>query len=326
MTTPSGQAPYNDLEFYVLVRGSALLMERRYREPLHRLGERLSPSAGLEVEFKVLTVPKLERAEPSMFYYDLVAGHRQLLGDSRWLDGCSHHRRPDRIPLHEATRLLMNRCSGLLFSLERLERPQFGEEESDFVGRNLAKLQLALGDVVVTCLGQYHWSCRERHQRLCAIPNDWEGLSLTEIRRNHQEGVRFKLHPTRSVQPRAILLERFRSLSELSGKLWLWLESRRLGCSFSSAADYALSQVNKCPEQPGWRNRLVNARDSGLNGLTDARYPRQRLLHALCLLLWSGRAPGAVREFGPIQKELQTDIANLPGLAAAYELLWHRYH
>ena len=164
-----GDLPYNDLEFYVFARGNAILAERKFRTPLHALGVRLSPAAGLDVEFKVLTLAKLRAAGPSMFFYDLLAGHRWVMGHDALLAGCEHHLAAQNLPLHEATRLLMNRGSGLLFSAERLRRERFGPEEADFLGRNLAKLQLALGDVVLAARGQYHWSCRQRHQRLLAL-------------------------------------------------------------------------------------------------------------------------------------------------------------
>jgi hypothetical protein len=51
LRSPEGDRPYNDLEYYVFVRGNALLAERKFRLPLHHLGESLSPEAGLEVEF-----------------------------------------------------------------------------------------------------------------------------------------------------------------------------------------------------------------------------------------------------------------------------------
>ncbi|PYL00604.1 MAG: hypothetical protein DME19_04505, partial [Verrucomicrobia bacterium] len=75
----------------------------------------------------------------------------------------------ERIPLCEATRLLMNRCSGLLFARERLECAEFSPVDADFVERNLAKAQLAFGDAVLTAFGRYHWSCLERHKRLKSL-------------------------------------------------------------------------------------------------------------------------------------------------------------
>jgi hypothetical protein len=45
-----------------------------------------------------------------------------IIGNEPLLAGCEHHRAADKIPPYEATRLLMNRSSGLLFAWERLRR------------------------------------------------------------------------------------------------------------------------------------------------------------------------------------------------------------
>ncbi len=325
---PEGDRPYNDLEFYVFVRGSAVLGERQWREPLHHLGERLSPGAGLEVEFKVLTLSKLRGSAPTMFYYDLVMGHRHIAGSETLLAGCEHHRAAKRIPLAEATRLLMNRCSGLLFSAERLRRPGFGAEEADFVGRNLAKAQLALGDVWLTLNGLYHWSCRERHERL--LRSDLDGLSWAErLRAHHAAGVAFKLHPVRSTETREELAARHAELSELGRQLWLWLEARRLQRDFASARDYGLSSADKCPETSPWRNRLVTWRAFGAAealGGRGARYPRARLLHALSLLLWEPDPLHDLEIRGRLASELRADATDFAGWVAAYARLWSRFN
>ena len=319
LKTINDDQPYNDLEFYVFVHGNAILAERKFRHPLHELGEKLSPAAGLEVEFKVLTLEKLRRSAPSMFYYDLLAGHRWQLGDDTLLAGCEHHRDAAKIPLHEATRLLMNRCSGLLYSAERLARKDFGEAEADFVGRNLAKTQLAFGDVVVAANGQYHWSCRERHTRLTKL-SAVENLPLADLVRHHATGVEFKLHPTRSTEMREALAVRHAELSALGKQLWLWLESKRLGTNFSSPRDYAFFAVNLCPETASLRNRLVNLRAFGAGGLVCGRYPRERLFRALALLLWEQN------EFEKVRSELKTNAVDFAGLVSTYENLWKRFN
>jgi hypothetical protein len=331
LKSPDGDRPYNDLEFYVFVRGNAVLAEKKFRHPLHELGESLSPAAGLEVEFKVLTLAKLRRAAPNMFYYDLLAGHRWQLGDDSLLVGCEHHQDAAAIPLAEATRLLMNRCSGLLYAAERLERAEFGPAEADFVGRNLAKAQLAFGDVLLTAHGRYHWSCRERQQRLaqwCASLKPEAGSfppdAARQLLAHHAIGVEFKLHPHQSTETRATLAARHQELSLLGKTLWLWLESRRLGRAFASPREYAATPANLCPETSGFRNRLVNARASGLAGLADARYPRERLFRALALLLWE---PAALTELrGQVQTALGTTATDRPGLTAAYTGWWNRFN
>ena len=329
LRTGAGDQPYNDLEFYVFVCGNAILAERRYRAALHELGQRLSPAAGLEVEFKILTFEKLRRAAPSMFYYDLVAGHRWLIGDDSLLAGCDHHRDPSRIPLHEATRLLMNRCSGLLFSAERLSRMGFGPEESDFVGRNLAKVQLALGDVLLAAAGQYHWSCQERHKRLLALQPGSNEPWRDAVYGHHSAGVSFKLYPVRSTDSRESLSGQHTQLSALARQLWLLIESRRLATNFTSPREYALSACHKCPETSPLRNRLVNAQAFGPAAALEARgahYPRERLLHALCLLLWEHNALADPSLLQRVQRELNTRAEDSVALVAAYEALWHRFN
>ncbi len=320
LKTPSCDRPYNDLEFFVFIRGNAILAERKFRHPLHELGEKLSPEAGLEVEFKVLTLDKLRRSAPTMFYYDLVAGHRWILGDDSLFAGCEHHRDAVKIPLHEATRLLFNRCSGLLYSLEKLKRKDFGEAEADFVGRNLAKAQLAYGDVLLAAHGQYHWSCRERHARLAKFDFKGDLVCAAPLLEQHAAGVEFKLHPKRSTEPRKDLASRYAELSEHGRCLWMWLESKRLGLLFKAPYDYVMTRVDKCPETSALRNRLVNARAFGAGGLLCAHYPRERLFHALVLLLWGDD------DFEKVRSELQTDQTDFAALVTAYARLWGRFN
>jgi len=319
LKAPAGDQPYNDLEFYVFLRGNSILAERKFRLPLHELGERLSPAAGLEVEFKVFTLGKLRRSTPSMFYYDLVAGHRWQLGEDALLAGCEHHQDAANIPLHEATRLLMNRCSGLLYAAERLTRKVFGEAEADFVGRNLAKAQLAFGDVLLAASAQYHWSCRERHARL-AESSGMENLPLVELTRHHADGVKFKLHPARSMESRDTLAARHAELSVLGRQLWLWLEAKRLNRKFATPRDYADTDIFLCPETSALRNRLVNLRAFGAGGLVCTRYPRERLLRSLALLLWEQN------EFERVRLELRTTAPDFSGLVCAYENLWRQFN
>lgn len=301
-----GDSPYNDVEFFVFIRGPLLLRQAMWNKPLHQLAHALTEKHGIEIEFKLLTLDKLRRSAPSMFYYDLVMGHQWALGDDRMLAGCEHHRDATQIPLHEATRLLMNRSSGLLFAKERLSRADFSAEDADFVARNIAKAQLALGDVLLAAHGKYHWSCLERLKRLPKLPSTLvTELNLTA---HHRHGVEFKLHPLRSTASREELQALHQTLTAAAKTLFLWLESRRLGTAFASPSAYAASRINKCPETKAARNRFINARQFGLGSLLDSRYPRQRLLDGLCRLLWGNDTP-----------TFSTELR-------AYEQLWQRFN
>jgi len=280
-----------------------------------------------------------------MFDYDLVVGHRWIAGDEALLHGCDHHRDPARIPVHEATRLLLNRTSGLLFAAERLARPTFGPVDADFVGRNLAKACLAFGDVVLVVHHRYHWSCLERRQRLRNLvaptteepppatsgpPANLPDVSRERLLALHDEGVAFKLHPTKTAESRESLVARHAEIAAVAHKLWVWLESRRLGENFASAGEYARSRVDKCPETSAVRNRLINFRTFGLATplcAKGARYPRERLLHALPLLLWEYPNASSRSELhARLRWELLARRSDLRGWVAAYERLWHRFN
>jgi hypothetical protein len=326
LKTNSGDAPYNDLEFYVFLRGNRVLNERTYHPTLEELGARLSGEAGLHVEFKVDSLERLRRSPVTMFSYDLVSGHRILFGGENVFAGCEHHRDAVKIPLAEAARLLFNRCTGLLLTKELLQKRELTAEDSDFVGRNLAKAQLALGDAVLAAEGKYHWSCLERKKALAelSIPNapPW----LQEVRTYHAAGVDFKLHPQRIAKSRTDFQTEHEAISWLAREIWLWLESRRLNQTFSSARDYAFDKVEKCNGVPIWRNILLNAKTFGTGGIfsrTAGRYPRERLLNSLPLLLWVPLNDLRVKYF--LQKELRTTASDWQGFVTAYKAVWPKF-
>lgn len=326
--TPAGDRPYNDLEFYVLLRGSTVLNDRRFAAPLAALAHELGAAAGVEVEFKILSRAALCRPPVTMFTYDLLAGHRRVCGEESLLPSGSPHARAEAIPLAEATRLLMNRGSGLLYARELLAGPAPGDDAADFVARNLAKAQLALGDAVLVAFGRYHWSARERARRLAELPAPARMPWLPAVRAAHAEGLRFKLHPTRPDRPAPELAAPLAAVTLLASRVWLWLESRRLGTPFASPLDYAVDPAPKCPETDPRRNVLVNLRRFGWRALLRegaVRYPRERLLRALPVLLWH---PAALDE-PPVQTRLQcwlrTDACSRPGFTAAYRRIWEMF-
>jgi hypothetical protein len=325
LRTNQGDKPYNDLEFYILISGSDLINNRLYHRRVEVLAHELTSKAGIEVEFKLLTLRKLKRSPVTMFYYDLISGHRLIEGDEGWLASCEHHRAAHRIPLHEATRLLFNRCSGLLFSQAKLRQPEFSEEDADFIGRNLAKARLALGDVILAMRREYHWSCRERHKRLRKIEAEGALQSFHPVVPLHAQGVEFKLHPVRSIRSIREFHAELDLLKELSGRLWLLLEETRLAKSFNDLVEYSTDSAAKCPETNSLKNRVINARRFGAAAVIDKTYPRERLLRALPLLLWDPAGSCAVhRPF--LQQLLRTSTSSYSDLVKSYQALWRIYN
>ncbi len=325
---PAGDRPYNDLEFYVAIRGNRHLNEFRYQRRLEVLGEILSHLADAEVEFKITSLAELAARPISMFSYDLISGHRRLWGmASGRLPGCDHHKRPQDIPPAEAARLLMNRCSGLLFARVELGREPLAPAAADFVRRNIAKVQLACGDAVLAAVGQYHWSCLERHRRLerlaLAEPSPW----LDAVLSHHGTGVEFKLHPTAGGLPHGALTTLHGEIAALSLQCWLRLEARRLGRAFPSARAYAEDAGDQCPESSPPINLLLNLRNFGFRlqiHPSPWRHPRQRIFRSMALLLWEPSALAHPTLRGRLETELNVRGHAASHWIAAYRSLWRR--
>lgn len=325
LSTPDGDAPYNDLEFFLLIDGPPRLNEKRYGAAIHALEQRMTPVIGIDVEFKITSLAKLESGDTTMFSYDLVCGHQVVTGPPDLLKNCAHHRDACRIPMHEATRLLMNRCSGLLFAADRLAKPDFSQEDADFTARNIAKAQLALGDVVLATLGLYHWSCLTRHDRLLAVTEI--ALPMAELQEFHSTGVIFKLHPNPHGASRETLAALHHRVSAAAWQVWSWVEEKRLTKPFPSPAAYALGGLNKCPESLPLKNALLRLRTFGprsLIGPDRMRYPRESLLQCLALLLWDRNAGAANMSF--LSRQLGTAATDWQHAIPAYAILWARYN
>lgn len=322
-----GDSPYNDIEFYVAIRGQRHLNELRYGRALEVLGEILTQLAGVEVEFKITSIAELRAMPISMFSYDLFAGNRLLWGDPHRLDGCGHHLMVEQLPLSEATRLLMNRGTGLLLAQEKLSAEELAPGDADFVRRNIAKAALACGDAVLVASGRYHWSCRERHRRLECLagiePTAWHEDLLS----HHVDGVNFKLRPHATTLSRGALTVLHADVTDLVRHCWLWIEQKRLGVEFPSARAYARSPVDKCPGSPRMRNLLLNLRVGGFRPHGQPapwRHPRQRIYHALALLLWDRSAVKDPATLAQLQRELCTSGRTFPELVRAYQAVWTR--
>jgi hypothetical protein len=276
---------YNDLEFYLIVdhRTAVLPAEAWCREQCPRGMREL----GIEVEFKVLTDLALRQAQTSMFIYDLLAAHRLVYGSENFVRTLPPTLSdPSIIPRHEAARLLFNRGSGLLFSSSAL-RAGDDRIRNGFVERNHAKLRMALADAVLAVNGRYHFSCLERHRRLCEpsleVPLNWPELVAW-----HDEGVTFKFHPRHRYPSEAELQETQGKMTRAWLQTFLWVESLRLHQKFSDAAHYAKHPARLFPEMQPWRNLALHVRDRWKRGASLASwfdYPRAPLQRALVLLI-----------------------------------------
>jgi len=325
----AGDRPYNDLELYVAIRGSRHVNEIRYHRRLEVFGEILTHLADAEVEFKITSLAEMAARPVSMFSYDLAAGHRILWGGTSedLLAGMDLHRSAENIPQAEATRLLMNRCSGLLFARAELEKDHLSPTAADFIRRNVAKAQLSCGDALLTAMGRYHWSCRERHRRLEQLVQDRRSAWFNAALRLHAQGVEFKLHPESGDISRELLAEKHAEVTSFALKCWLWLEARRLGRPFPTARSYAEGAFDKCPGSSLFVNMLLNLRADGFRPRVRPapwRHPRQRIFNSLALLLWEPGSTTDPAHQRRIETELNARGSTLGDWVTPYRLLWNQ--
>lgn len=269
---------YNDLEFYYFgdAPGEAALDEWRHE------GER---RLGIEIEFKVMSPDALQRARPSMFYYDLLSRHVPVAGDAAWAGGLpAVLSDAAAIPPEEAARLLVNRGMSLL----RCLRWSAGEIHlpEGFCDRIAAKLKMALADAVLCVTGRYHWSCLERDRRAAALPAD---VPLRErLRSMHAEGVTFKLRPRHEGLAPSDWRLPLEELRQAWLSTFLWCEGRRRQGSFAGARGYAAQRGRLFPSEARGANILRHLRDFRRRGrvpfsLSD--HPRAAVWKSLALLL-----------------------------------------
>lgn len=300
---------FNDLDYFIFT-DKAMAPELLAAVKLWEADE--SARLGIDVEGKCLAVSELIHATESMMFFDLVRGHRVVLGPEDYLSEYSHNLDASCIRVEEATRLLWNRGSGLLFAKADLLRGH----DLPVIHRNQSKLKLSLGDAILCAQGRYHHLAKERHQRLKSTPNvSSDVLSL------HEEGLGFKLHPT----PAPALKELRDTQSTLTTvwlRLYLELETDRLGHSFDDALSYVDYRGRLYPDRSIFRNVLIGVRDrlkrgGGLYPIWD--YPRGALQRVLVLLLSEHNLRARAAQC------LGAHDASEASLVDLYRRWWHMY-
>lgn len=291
---------YNDLDYFHFTDAPddpelAAWCARVEREETEALG--------VDVEIKRLRAGEVAAGLETMMFADVVAGHVAVAGDAGFLTRLS----PDftRIGAAEATRLLWNRGSGLYFAR--------CSEDGGFIERNHAKLKLALGDAWLCLEGTYVPKCRERGRRLAEMK--WPA-GLEVLGPWHAEAVEWKFKPSGGSRPLEVLREESDELAGMWEKMWLRVESKRLGRELPDLSAY-LDVRRIFPEEPAWRNLLLAVRDRMKRGgfLRPVRdYPRGALMRALpCLLELGGRREIDAARYLPKVTEKE------------YERWWHHY-
>lgn len=310
VTKPDGEPGFfNDLDYFIFTdHPDDPLMLRALREWERVESEKL----GIDVEGKYLRQSELDQTAGSMMFYDAVTAHTIVEGPQDFFQPYRALANPATIEPIEATRLLWNRGSGLLFARTDLEK---GGDLS-VAHRNQAKAKLALGDALLTLRGKYCTYARDRQNALREQADiDPRIVAL------HQEGISFKLGPTPTPQA-DVLMATQAELTALWLPCFLEVESARLSSRFAAPADYANYCGKLFPTTSSWRNLLLGLRDrmrrsGSLRPRSD--YPRGALQRALVLLL------EPEPDYSRISHIFGERVTSLQQAVMHYTKWWHYY-
>ena len=300
---------FNDLDYFLFATEPD---DEALRAVVHGIEKDGTEELGIDVDVKIEKMESLAAPEDSMMIYDVAAGHVIVYGDENYLTSRWPQPDPTNIPLIEASRLLWNRGTGLYFASCRIPN----EVERRFVERNHAKFKLAAGDALLCAMGKYHWSFRERQKRFAALEEDPFGVK--EI---YEEGVAFKFAPKDGALSWEELAEENARLSELWTKLFLHVESERLGVEFADASAYVEGRERRSPEVPRWKAPMFAVRDflryrKFVGPVWD--YPRAGLFRSLFCLL-SKDLPSPAKFLGKVSGD------GRDAFEETYEFWWERY-
>ena len=289
--------PYNDYDYFVVVRGLSRAAREALSRDLAAAAKALEAKVGVEVDFALLREERLPLAEYSLMNAEMLWGHRVVAGDPDVLAAMPAMPFAG-LPLGEFTRLLLNRGSLLLMNQQRLAAGEALDANArEVFFKYLFKAVLACGDARLAGNRRYHPSYVAKAEMLAAL--DWLGKS--DFLGLYRQAWEYKFHPNygRFQQEEPIAWQ-----GRVVG-LWLetlsWFEQVRTGLIIPDWTVYGSPRFPKGQGGRDWgglRNAAITLLDFGPAELLrhprwSQRYPRERLIAALPLLLSSPYGPVA---------------------------------
>ena len=190
----SHAALYNDLDFFVFTNALASPQRKAVNAALEKVSQKWTARLGIDVDFSpAKNVGALAQVENTLMFQELRNGYVCILGDPALPLRAIAELIPDRLPLSEALRLMLNRGMGLMFAGEKLAEKS---ADTNFILRNFNKCALGCGDALLISRGLYRWKISERAERLVDMQNSEFAAQLGA---KYAAAVRFKFSPTDSL-------------------------------------------------------------------------------------------------------------------------------
>jgi len=185
-----GFKPYNDYDLVLIHRAESY---ENLNKVLRRIHQVYSEQFQIHVDITPIKAGALEKLPHALTWYELYHGHQVLYGLEDALDVLSK-RKLDDLPDTEWGRLLVNRGSGLVFTLWAHQGKSCSVSQNEtfeqFAIRQIEKAWLALGDTWLASKKRYDTRVINRRENWLAFRDEVPGWS-----ENYLNAIEFKLNP-----------------------------------------------------------------------------------------------------------------------------------
>lgn len=241
--------PHNNFDFMLILsnRVGPKLSELADYVQLEILG--LANDLGIGINISVTLEGAVRKMPTRVFTYDMFEGHVTLFGDDSIIPSMS--RNPMDIPGWDVRNLMVNRGSLFLINqlclwqLDGLNKSQLGLRK--LIIKHTMQAIIGYGDAVLYYSGLYHWSYREKYNRISSIEPQFKGFA-----RLYQEAINFIFTPCYDYYLGLDLALWQRKVGHILQAVHLNCERTRLGVAELQWHDYLEHALKALPREKGF--------------------------------------------------------------------------
>jgi glycosyltransferase involved in cell wall biosynthesis len=208
--------PHNNLDLLLITADHSLS-----KEQVDKLLDPIRSTHQIGIDFSMIPLKKLRGSSPTLIWYDMMKGHKLLIGDPELISSLSFADLK-QVPSEQILDLMVNRGTLLVINDWMMERI-LSEEQRKLAIRHLMKAIIGFGDALLYFKHEYHWSYNEkrlRMQKQLTIPDNF--------RRLYEQAATFRFKPNYESFAAVDLAAWTAELRPLLADLYLQCERLRL--------------------------------------------------------------------------------------------------
>jgi len=180
--------PHNNFDLLLITENSTQVGKRNIKKIVTQKMKAVSKKLDIGIDISVMSEAKIRSMPTRVLWYDMKEGHKTLLGDKKLIPSLPHLRRD--IPSWDMRNLMVNRGSLLLINTVCLQKTDSDHNIQKLIIKHTMKAIIGYGDALLYFLGQYHWSYREKLNRILSH----DGISI-KFKRIYDSAISFRISP-----------------------------------------------------------------------------------------------------------------------------------